>query len=138
LRAAAQSPSENVYVVSHIDVTPDHAADTAKLLKEFAADSRKDTGVVRFEVMLQDGRTNHFTIVEVWRNRQAFEAHSALDHTKKYREQLHAYLGSPYDERTARAAAIGGAANSGCSRLYSRLSPRRNAAAASIGRPTNS
>ena len=98
-RSTAQSPGENVYVVSHIDVTPDHAADTAKLLKEFAADSRKDPGVVRFEVMLQDGRTNHFTIVEVWRNRQAFEAHSALEHTKRYREQLHGYLGSPYDER---------------------------------------
>ena len=99
LACFGQSAGENVYVVSHIDVTPDHAAETAKLLKEFAADSRKDPGVVRFEVMLQDGRTNHFTIVEVWRNRQAFEAHSALEHTKRYREQLHGYLGSPYDER---------------------------------------
>jgi quinol monooxygenase YgiN len=97
--ATAQSTGENVYVVSHIDVTPDHSAETAKLLKGFAADSLKDSGVVRFEVMVQDGRTNHFTVVEVWRNRQAFEAHSALDHTKKFREQMHSYLGSPYDER---------------------------------------
>jgi quinol monooxygenase YgiN len=66
-------------VVSHIDVTPDDSAETAKLLKEFATDSRKDPGNVRFEVMVQDGRSNHFSVVEVWRNRQAFEAHSALN-----------------------------------------------------------
>ncbi len=89
----------NVYVVSHIDVTPDHSDDTAKLLKQFAADSRKDAGSVRFEVMVQDGRPNHFTIVEVWRTREAFEAHSALEHTKRFRESLHPFLGSPFDER---------------------------------------
>lgn len=97
LLLSAQSP--NVYVVSHIDVTPDHSADTAKLLKQFAADSRKDPGSVRFEVMVQDGRPNHFTIVEVWRTREAFEAHSALEHTKRFREELHPFLGSPFDER---------------------------------------
>jgi quinol monooxygenase YgiN len=96
---SAQQPAQNVYVVSHIDVTPDHSADTAKLLKQFAVDSRKDAGSVRFEVMVQDGRPNHFTIVEVWRTREAFEAHSALEHTKRFRESLHPFLGSPFDER---------------------------------------
>ena len=97
--APSTPPDQNVYIVSHIDATPDHSADTAKLLKDFATDHHKDPGSVRFEVMVQDGRPNHFTIVEVWRTRQAFEAHSALDHTKRFREQLHPYLGSPFDER---------------------------------------
>lgn len=96
---SAQKPAQNVYVVSHIDVTPDHSADTAKLLQQFATDSRKDAGSMRFEVMVQDGRPNHFTIVEVWRTREAFEAHSALEHTKRFRESLHPFLGSPFDER---------------------------------------
>jgi quinol monooxygenase YgiN len=99
LVCTAQQTNPNVYVVSHIDVTPDHSADTAKLLQQFAADSRKDAGSVRFEVMVQDGRPNHFTIVEIWRTREAFEAHSALEHTKRFRDQLHPFLGSPFDER---------------------------------------
>jgi quinol monooxygenase YgiN len=100
LAAVAQTPPATaVYVVAHIDVTPDHAAETASLLKQYAADSRKDSGLVRIDAIVQDGRTNHFTLVEVWQTRAAFEAHTALAHTVQYREKLHAYLGSPYDER---------------------------------------
>ncbi|HEY4359442.1 MAG TPA: antibiotic biosynthesis monooxygenase family protein [Bryobacteraceae bacterium] len=96
---AQNAPATAVYVVAHIDVTPDHAAETAALVKQYAADSKKDKGIVRIDAVLQDGRTNHFTIVEVWQTRAAFEAHTALAHTVQYREKLHPFLGSPYDER---------------------------------------
>ena len=89
----------NVYVVSHIDVTPNHSAETAKLLQQYRDDSLKEDGVVRMEVMVQDGRTNHFTVVEVWSTRAAFEAHTAQQHTKDFRDKLAPFLGSPYDER---------------------------------------
>jgi quinol monooxygenase YgiN len=90
---------KSVYVVTHVDVTPNYTADTTKLLLEFAAESRKDPGSVRFEVLQQDSRGNHYTVVEVWQTGQAFEAHSASEHTKRFREKLQPMLGSPYDER---------------------------------------
>lgn len=90
---------KSVYVVTHVDVTPNYTADATKLLREFAVESKKDPGVVRFEVLQQDSRANHYTIVEVWQTRQAFEAHSAAEHTKRYREKLQPMLGSPFDER---------------------------------------
>jgi quinol monooxygenase YgiN len=90
---------KSVYVVTHVDVTPNYTADTTKALHEFAADSKKDPGVVRFEVLQQDSRPNHYTVVEVWQTRQAFEAHSAAEHTKRFREKLQPMLGSPFDER---------------------------------------
>jgi quinol monooxygenase YgiN len=99
---AAQEPAKggkSVYVVTHVDVTPNYTADATKLLREFAAESRKDPGVVRYEVLQQDSRANHYTIVEVWQTRQAFETHSAAEHTKRYREKLQPMLGSPFDER---------------------------------------
>jgi len=99
---AAQEPAKGgkgVYVVTHVDVTPNFTADATKILREFAAESRKDPGVVRFEVLQQDSRANHYTVVEVWLTRQAFEAHSALEHTKRFREKLQPMLGSPFDER---------------------------------------
>jgi quinol monooxygenase YgiN len=88
-----------VYVVTHVDVTPNYTADATKALHEFAAESKKAPGVVRFEVLQQDSRANHYTIVEVWQTRQAFEAHSAAEHTKRFREKLQPMLGSPFDER---------------------------------------
>lgn len=96
---AQQPPAKHLYVVTYIDVFPNFAADTNKLLVQFAADSRKDAGSVRFEVLRDVERTNHFTMVEVWQTRQAYDAHLALDHTKQFREKLQPGLGSPFDER---------------------------------------
>jgi quinol monooxygenase YgiN len=97
--AAAQDPAGGVYVVTHVDITPNYAAEGAKLLHQFAMESRKDPGVVRFEALRQDSRPNHFTLVEVWRNHQAFDAHQEAEHTKAFREKLQPMLGSPFDER---------------------------------------
>jgi quinol monooxygenase YgiN len=98
--ALAQDADERLYVVTHIDVLgPNGAAEAAKMLHEFAADSRKDQGSARFEVLRDPVRLNHFTIVEVWRTRQDFESHLAASHTKAFREKLQPMLGSPFDER---------------------------------------
>src|SRR5580704_1702697 len=71
----AQGAGGKLYVVTHIDVTPDYTAGGSKLLQQFAAESRKDPGVVRFELLQDNGRSNHFTLVEVWENTKAFESH---------------------------------------------------------------
>ena len=99
IAVALLAQQKNVYVVTHVDVTPNYTDDATKALKEFAADSKKDSGVVRFEVLQQDSRLNHYTIVEVWQSRDAFEKHSAAEHTKRFREKLAPMLGSPFDER---------------------------------------
>jgi quinol monooxygenase YgiN len=44
-------------------------------------------------------RANHFTVIEVWRDQKAFDAHVAAAHTKKYRDDLQPMTGSPLDER---------------------------------------
>ncbi len=98
--APAQDPGQKLYVVTHVDIGgPALAAEGAKLLQQFATDSVKDPGSVRFELLREPNRINHFTIVEVWQNRQAFEAHLALPHTKTFREKIQPLLGSPFDER---------------------------------------
>lgn len=98
--AGAQDIDERLYVVTHVDVLgPNGAAEAAKMLHEFAADSRKDPGSVRLEVLRDPVRLNHFTVVEVWRTRQDFESHLAAGHTRAFREKLQPMLGSPFDER---------------------------------------
>src|SRR2546425_8577753 len=96
---AQQEPAKQLYIVTYVDVYPNFAADAAKLLQQFASDSRKDSGNVRFEVMRDIARQNHFAVVEVWQNQKAFDAHSALAHTKAFREKIQPNLGSPFDER---------------------------------------
>lgn len=93
-------PKGEVYVVTHVDVNGPNAVPTSnKLLLDYVAESRKDKGAVRIEVVVQDGRPNHYTLVEVWQSREAFEAHTATDYAKHFREKLQPFLGSPFDER---------------------------------------
>jgi quinol monooxygenase YgiN len=96
----AADPNLPLYVVSHVDIGGQAAAVTAaKMLAEFAADSRKEAGSIRFEVYREVGRANHFTVVEVWQNRAAFETHLGGSNSKSFREKIQPLLGSPFDER---------------------------------------
>jgi quinol monooxygenase YgiN len=102
--ASAQTPASKdsgkpVYIVTYIDVTPNNVPETTKQLQQLAADSLKDRGAIRFEILQQDGRPNHLVILEAWQNRQMFEAHNSAAHTRLFREKLFPMLGSPYDER---------------------------------------
>jgi quinol monooxygenase YgiN len=99
VRAQESGTHDRIYAVSHVDVLPTEAAAGTKLLQQYAVESRKDKGAVRVEAYIQVSRVNHFTLVEVWENRQALEAHEAAAHTKKFRQQIDPMLGSPYDER---------------------------------------
>ena len=94
-----QGASEKLFVVTHVDLTPNFASEGSKLLQQFSAESRHDPGVVRFELLQDNARSNHFTLVEVWENSKAFEAHESAEHTKSFRDKLQPMLGSPFDER---------------------------------------
>ena len=92
---------KQLYVVTFVDIAGagPRLEEAIQLLRGFAADSLKDPGAMRFEVLQQDSRRNHFAVIEVWQNRKAFETHLALEHTKQFREKVQPFLGSPFDER---------------------------------------
>jgi quinol monooxygenase YgiN len=97
--AAQQKGEKRLYVVTYVDVFPNFTADATKALHQFAEESRKEPGSVRFEVLQDVMRTNHIMIVEVWQSRQAFDTHLTGDPSKRFREKLQPMLGSPFDER---------------------------------------
>jgi len=90
-----------VVVITHVDVSPDPKV--APLLVTLAEASRREEGNLRFDVLLHTMRANHFEVIETWRNRKALDAHSVAAHTKKYRDDLQQFLGSPLDERLFKA-----------------------------------
>jgi quinol monooxygenase YgiN len=93
----AEANSKSVYVISHVDVAPDPKV--AAMLTTLATASRLEEGNIRFDVLLHTMRSNHFEVIETWKNEKALENHAAAAHTKKYRDDLQAALGSPLDER---------------------------------------
>ena len=100
--AAAQSARRGFYVVTHVDVPPPRKDECVDMLKKLAGDSRKDDGNLRYDVVQQSNRPNHFTVIEVWKNRKAFDTHAMAAHVRDFRDKLTPMSGALYDERLYR------------------------------------
>jgi quinol monooxygenase YgiN len=93
-------------VVTHIDLIPNSEGQAPpaalQLLKQFVLDSREDPGVRYFTLVTWAPTTNHFQLIEVFRNSRSFDAHVSAAHTVAFRNGLQQYIGAPYDERLYR------------------------------------
>ena len=89
--------------ISHVDVVPPEKDDGVAALKALADPTRKDNGNLRFDVYQQKTRPNHFTVIEVWRNQKAVDAHEIGTHTKDFRKVLGSATGALYDQRWYKA-----------------------------------
>jgi quinol monooxygenase YgiN len=88
-----------VYVITHVDLTPDNTAAGVAVIKQYAAATLKEKTCTRFEILQQDGRPNHLTLVATWKDRKAFDAHDGAPWTKQFRQKIQPLIGSPWDER---------------------------------------
>ncbi len=88
-----------LYAVTHVDVIPPRREDAVAALKILGEANRAAEGNVRYEIVQQTNRPNHFTVVEVWRSRQAFDANGMSAHQREFRDKLAQVTGALYDER---------------------------------------
>ena len=86
-----------------MDVTPNNTDLAVELLNTLAAESRRDGGNGRFDVLVQSNRRNHMTVVEAWTDAAAREAHYGAEHTKTFRASVFPLSGALYDERLYRS-----------------------------------
>ena len=88
-----------VYGVTHVDVIPPQKDNAIVALKALGEANRAAAGNVRFEIVQQTNRPNHFTVFEVWRSREAFDANAMSPHQREFRDKLAGMAGALYDER---------------------------------------
>jgi quinol monooxygenase YgiN len=99
----ASSTRDSIYVATHVDVIPPRKDDGVAALKRLGDESRKRDGNLRFEVVQQTNRLNHFTVVEIWKDAKAVEARSMAATTREFRDKLATMTGALYDERMYKA-----------------------------------
>ena len=98
----AKAPTSSIAIVTHVDVIPPQRENGTAFTKQLADLSRKEDGNVRFEAVTQTNRQNHFTLIELWRDRKAADAHLVAGHTRAFREKLAPATGALLDERIYR------------------------------------
>jgi quinol monooxygenase YgiN len=104
----AQTVSNSaVHIVTYIEAAPASAQQNATLLKQFADASRKEAGLLRFEVLARAGHPGHFAIVASWKDQPAADAHAATAHNKQFYEKLTPSLIAPVDDRVCNTITVG-------------------------------
>src|SRR5262249_50463061 len=104
---AQDAGDPTVYMVSYIDVAPAARDSGATLVRQLAAASRQEPGVVRYEAFQRSAPSNQFAVIEIWKDQQSYDAHAASSHLKTFRQQIGPILIAPIDERPYVALAIG-------------------------------
>ena len=100
----AQPLDSALYVVTHIDIIPPRKDEGLELITGMSETSRAVEGNLRFDALIQIARGNHLSLLEIWRDGEAHEAHLTAAHTIDFRNRLTELCGSPYDERHYRLA----------------------------------
>ena len=95
----AKASGSTVYVFTHVDVPPPRQAELEPLLRQVQSESAKVAPAVRFDVLQQANRKNHFTVVEGWQNRKALDVQATSGTQREFRTKLGAMLGALYDQR---------------------------------------
>jgi quinol monooxygenase YgiN len=107
LRAFATAPAKAdpatgaVRMVEHVDFSPAAGAAALPELKALAESSQKEAGVVRYDVYQEPApHSNHYSVVAVWTNKAAFDAHETAAYTRQFRAAtLMPARANLYDER---------------------------------------
>lgn len=99
--ASLPTGTENtIYVVTHADIIPpeqfapcDRQVDPEgpcgnEMLVGLADFSRKHTGNMRYDVLTQSNRSNHMSVVEMWEDINAQQAHQIHPEKKSFRNEL--------------------------------------------------
>ncbi|MBI2188523.1 MAG: antibiotic biosynthesis monooxygenase [Acidobacteria bacterium] len=95
-----------IYAVTHIDV-PGNSRDAAMaLMRPFAEQTRRDPGALRFDVVHQSNRTNHFTSIGVWADQKSADEGQRAVQTRTFRTGLTPLLGALYDQRWYRPLSV--------------------------------
>src|SRR6185437_5185356 len=89
-----------LFVISHLDVYGPGVAVLQAAFKPLEAESRKENGMVRYEILDQTiPHANHFRMFEEWASEKAWTAHNLSSHVQAFHAALPVYLGTPYDQR---------------------------------------
>ena len=98
-REASENRAGAIYVLTHVDITPNHQDNGLTLLKDMSVETAKDYGNISYEVLQQADPANHFTVVEEWTSKKVLDAHAEAAHTREFRKALLPLQGGLYDER---------------------------------------
>jgi quinol monooxygenase YgiN len=107
LAGTACAQSDPVYLVTYVELMPNAAASGTALLKQYRGETRRESGNLRLDVLVEIKRPNRFAIVEVWNSKTELGAHGRSAASAQFSEKLKALQDAPNDVRIDHALYLG-------------------------------
>ena len=82
-------------VLVSVDVKKEFVEDFKKASSENAADSLKESGIARFDVIQDNGDPTKFVLVEIYKTNDAPAAHKETRHYLKWKETVEKMMAKP-------------------------------------------
>jgi quinol monooxygenase YgiN len=79
----------------HVHVKDGHVEEFVRATKTNAEASRHEPGVVRFDLIRQEGTTNRFVLIEMYRDHAAPAAHKQTAHYAAWRDAVEPWMAEP-------------------------------------------
>jgi quinol monooxygenase YgiN len=95
---AAQTTSQQ-YVVVYVEFLPATAQQGGQKLNQLAALAHNSAGLISFSVNQQIGRSNFYSLVEIWQDSASYQTFVTADKTKHLQAAIDDLLEAPLDER---------------------------------------
>ncbi len=89
----------------HVHVKEGHVDDFVRATEANAAASRKEPGVVRFDLIREEGTKGRFVLVEMYRDHEAPVAHKETAHYAAWRDAVESMMAEPRRSTKYRALA---------------------------------
>ncbi|MCS7089676.1 MAG: antibiotic biosynthesis monooxygenase [Verrucomicrobiota bacterium] len=79
----------------HVQVKPECVAGFLEATRANARESRKEPGVIRFDVLQQEDDPTRFVLVEIYRSAEAAAAHKSTAHYMRWRDTVAPMMAAP-------------------------------------------
>ena len=79
----------------HVKVKPEHVAAFVAATEENARASLEEPGILRFDVVREQGAEDRFVLVEVYRTEEDPARHKATPHYAKWRDAVEPMMAEP-------------------------------------------
>jgi quinol monooxygenase YgiN len=87
----------NSLLIVHVDVLvlPDHVENFLAATEMNARESRREPGVIRFDVLRDRDESSHVVLVEIYRDDDAAAAHKTTAHYAEWRDAVAPMMARP-------------------------------------------
>ncbi|MED4256510.1 MULTISPECIES: putative quinol monooxygenase [Bacillaceae] len=86
-----------IIIHAHLQIKPDQEQAFLEEAKPLILGSRAEEGNISYDLMKSTEQEHHYTVVELWKDKEAIEFHHKSEHFTAFVQKAQAFMAAPMD-----------------------------------------